>query len=430
MKLKTGIKSLQGELSVPGDKSISHRSIMFGSLANGTTEITHFLRADDCLDTLKLFRQMGVQIEDDGETIVVHGVGMKGLKQPETVLDVGNSGTTIRLLMGILAGQSYDVTLTGDGSIQKRPMNRVMLPLRDMGLTIEGNESTEFPPVMIKGGSDLQAIHYQLPVASAQVKSAILFAALFAKGETVLIEKELTRNHTEVMIKQFGGNIDVNGKEIKIKGGQEFTGQTVQVPGDISSAAFFMVAGLLVPDSRIVLKNVGLSQTRTGIIDVIRRMNGQIEVIDMDETMESGTVIVSTSELVGTEISGELIPRLIDEIPIIALLATQAKGKTIIKDAEELRVKETDRIQAVSDELNKMGADITPTEDGLIIEGGTSLHGANVTSYGDHRIGMMLQIAALLVKNEEVILEKSDAVSVSYPEFFDDLAHLVSDCHD
>ena len=430
MKLKTGIKSLQGELSVPGDKSISHRSIMFGSLANGTTEITHFLRADDCLDTLKLFRQMGVQIEDDGETIKVHGVGMKGLKQPETVLDVGNSGTTIRLLMGILAGQSFDVTLTGDGSIQKRPMNRVMLPLRDMGLTIEGNEGTEFPPVMIKGGSDLQAIHYQLPVASAQVKSALLFAALFAKGETVLLEKELTRNHTEVMIKQFGGDIDVNGKEIKIKGGQEFTGQKVQVPGDISSAAFFMVAGLLVPNSRIVLKNVGLSQTRTGIIDVIKQMNGQIEVIDIDDTTESGTVIVSTSELVGTEISGELIPRLIDEIPIIALLATQAKGQTIIKDAEELRVKETDRIQAVSDELNKMGADITPTEDGLIIAGGTSLHGANVTSYGDHRIGMMLQIAALLVETGEVILEKSDAVSVSYPEFFDDLAHLVSDGHD
>ena len=426
MKLKTNVTGLNGSISVPGDKSISHRSIMFGALATGETKITHFLRADDCLDTLKIFKEMGVPITDDGETITVIGQGLTGLKDPEKTLDVGNSGTTIRLLMGILSGQSFDVTLTGDSSIQKRPMNRVMLPLQEMGVDIKGADGTEFPPVVIHGGRKVKPIHYHLPVASAQVKSALLFAALHAEGESVLVEKEKTRNHTEVMIRQFGGDIKVDGKEIRIQGPQEFTGQEVNVPGDISSAAFFIVAALVTPNSRVTLKNVGLSETRTGIIDVVKAMGGNLEIVDYDAKNESGTLIVSTSELLATEISGEIIPRLIDEIPIIALLATQAKGQTIIKDAEELRVKETDRIQAVSDELNKLGAKVTPTEDGLIIEGGTDLHGGNVTSYGDHRIGMMLQIAALLVKEGEVVLEKSEAVSVSYPHFFDDLDSLMS----
>ena len=426
MKLKTNVTGLNGTISVPGDKSISHRSIMFGALATGETKITHFLRADDCLDTLKIFKEMGVPITDDGETITVIGQGLTGLKDPEKTLDVGNSGTTIRLLMGILSGQSFDVTLTGDSSIQKRPMNRVMLPLQEMGVDIKGADGTEFPPVVIHGGRKVKPIHYHLPVASAQVKSALLFAALHAEGESVLVEKEKTRNHTEVMIRQFGGDIKVDGKEIRIQGPQEFTGQEVNVPGDISSAAFFIVAALVTPNSRVTLKNVGLSETRTGIIDVVKAMGGNLEIVDYDAKNESGTLIVSTSELLATEISGEIIPRLIDEIPIIALLATQAKGQTIIKDAEELRVKETDRIQAVSDELNKLGAKVTPTEDGLIIEGGTDLHGGNVTSYGDHRIGMMLQIAALLVKEGEVVLEKSEAVSVSYPHFFDDLDSLMS----
>ncbi len=426
MKLKTNVTGLNGTISVPGDKSISHRSIMFGALATGETKITHFLRADDCLDTLKIFKEMGVPITDDGETITVIGQGLTGLKDPEKTLDVGNSGTTIRLLMGILSGQSFDVTLTGDSSIQKRPMNRVMLPLQEMGVDIKCVDGTEFPPVVIHGGRKVKPIHYHLPVASAQVKSALLFAALHAEGESVLVEKEKTRNHTEVMIRQFGGDIKVDGKEIRIQGPQEFTGQEVNVPGDISSAAFFIVAALVTPNSRVTLKNVGLSETRTGIIDVVKAMGGNLEIVDYDANNESGTLIVSTSELLATEISGEIIPRLIDEIPIIALLATQAKGQTIIKDAEELRVKETDRIQAVSDELNKLGAKVTPTEDGLIIEGGTDLHGGNVTSYGDHRIGMMLQIAALLVKEGEVVLEKSEAVSVSYPNFFDDLDNLMS----
>lgn len=425
MKLKINATSLNGELKVPGDKSISHRSIMFGSLAEGETVITDFLRADDCLDTLKIFRQLGVPIHDDGHKITIDGQGMNGLKKPNGILDVGNSGTTIRLLMGILAGQGFDVTLTGDSSIQKRPMNRVMLPLREMGVSVTGSENSEFPPIKLNANSGLKAIRYQLPVASAQVKSALLFAALQADGETELIEKEKTRDHTEVMIKQFGGQIKVEGKKINLSGHQRFTGQKVSVPGDISSAAFFIVAGLIVPNSHVVLRNVGLSETRTGIIDVVKAMGGNISLTDIDELNDSGTVTVTSSTLIGTEISGDIIPRLIDELPIIALLATQATGETIIKDAEELRVKETDRIQAVSDELTKMGANILPTADGMIIQGNTKLSGSRVTSYGDHRIGMMLQIAALLVKEGEVILDKSDAVSVSYPHFFDDLESLL-----
>lgn len=425
MKLKTNAHSLRGTITVPGDKSISHRSIMFGSLATGTTEISHFLRADDCLDTLKLFKQMGVPITDDGKKITIEGVGLRGLKNPGKTLDVGNSGTTIRLLMGILAGQSFSATLTGDSSIQKRPMNRVMLPLKEMGAKVEGNQQSEFPPIQVTGVNDLQPINYHIPVASAQVKSALIFAALQASGETTLIEKEKTRNHTEVMIKQFGGNIEVEEKTIRVKGNQTFTGQSISIPGDISSAAFFIAAGLLVPGSQVTLKNVGLSETRTGMIDVVKAMGGNIEVTEIDELNESGTIIVRSSQLVATEISGELIPRLIDEIPIIALLATQAKGETLIKDAEELRVKETDRIQAVSDELNRLGASITPTADGLVIQGETELTGGTVTSYGDHRIGMMLQIAALIVKEGEVVLDKSEAVSVSYPTFFDDLNELM-----
>lgn len=425
MKLKTNAHSLRGTIRVPGDKSISHRSIMFGSLATGTTKISHFLRADDCLDTLKLFKQMGVPITDDGNIITIEGVGLRGLKNPEEILDVGNSGTTIRLLMGILAGQSFSAILTGDSSIQKRPMNRVMLPLKEMGAKVEGNQQSEFPPIQVTGVNDLQPINYHIPVASAQVKSALIFAALQASGETTLIEKEKTRNHTEVMIKQFGGKIEVEEKIIRVKGNQTFTGQSISIPGDISSAAFFIAAGLLVPDSQITLKNVGLSETRTGMIDVVKAMGGNIEITEIDELNESGTIIVKSSQLVATEISGELIPRLIDEIPIIALLATQAKGETLIKDAEELRVKETDRIQAVSDELNRLGASITPTADGLVIQGETKLTGGTVTSYGDHRIGMMLQIAALIVKEGEVVLDKSEAVSVSYPTFFDDLNELM-----
>ncbi|WP_375180139.1 3-phosphoshikimate 1-carboxyvinyltransferase [Enterococcus rotai] len=416
---------LNGVIDIPSDKSISHRSIMFGAIAEGQTTIRNFLRGDDCLSTLKAFQDLGVKIEDDGEVITVHGAGFSGLKPAKQAIDVGNSGTTIRLIMGILAGTSFTTELFGDHSIAKRPMNRVILPINQMGAVCTGHDGTEFPPLTVKGTEKLSPIHYQMPVASAQVKSAILFAALQAHGESVIVEKEKTRDHTEDMIRQFGGDISVSGKEIRISGPQKLVGQEVVVPGDISSAAFFLTAGLIIPDSKITLKNVGLNPTRTGIIDVIQQMGGKLLVQESgSEANKAGTLTVETSDLKGIEISGEIIPRLIDELPIIALLATQAEGTTIIRDAEELKVKETNRIDAVATELNKMGAKIEPTDDGLIIHGKTPLNGANVTSYGDHRIGMMLQIAALLVESGKVELDKAEAISVSYPRFFDDLTKL------
>ncbi|WP_088825460.1 3-phosphoshikimate 1-carboxyvinyltransferase [Listeria goaensis] len=421
MKLQTGKSHLHGTIEVPGDKSISHRSIMFGALANGETRIRHFLRADDCLSTIQAFRDLGVQIEETPDEIIVRGVGFGGLKPSKAPINVGNSGTTIRLMMGILAAQPFATTLFGDSSIAKRPMNRVMLPLKEMGANMTGHEGSEFAPIAINRAEKLHGITYHMPVASAQVKSAIIFAALQAEGETMIHEKEKTRDHTEEMIQKFGGNIEVDGLTIRVSGNQAFQGQSLTVPGDISSAAFFIVAGLIAEDSEIVLKNVGLNPTRTGIIDVVKAMGGDISVVQDDL---AGTITVKTSRLTGTTISGDLIPRLIDELPIIALLATQAEGETIIRDAEELKVKETNRIDAVATELAKMGADITPTADGLIIRGKTKLRGAKVTSYGDHRIGMMLQIAALLVQDGEVELEKADAVSVSYPSFFDDVRSL------
>lgn len=424
MQLRTNVKHLQGTLMVPSDKSISHRSIMFGAISSGKTTITNFLRGEDCLSTLAAFRSLGVNIEDDGTTITVEGQGFAGLKKAKNTIDVGNSGTTIRLMLGILAGCPFETRLAGDASIAKRPMNRVMLPLNQMGAECQGVQQTEFPPISIRGTQNLQPIDYTMPVASAQVKSAILFAALQAKGTSVVVEKEKTRDHTEEMIRQFGGTLEVDGKKIMLTGPQQLTGQNVVVPGDISSAAFFLVAGLVVPDSEILLKNVGLNQTRTGILDVIKNMGGSVTILNEDEANHSGDLLVKTSQLTATEIGGAIIPRLIDELPIIALLATQATGTTIIRDAEELKVKETNRIDAVAKELTILGADITPTDDGLIIHGLTSLHGGRVTSYGDHRIGMMLQIAALLVKEGTVELDKAEAVSVSYPAFFDDLERL------
>nr|WP_311054689.1 3-phosphoshikimate 1-carboxyvinyltransferase [Enterococcus faecalis] len=424
VQLRTNVKHLQGTLMVPSDKSISHRSIMFGAISSGKTTITNFLRGEDCLSTLAAFRSLGVNIEDDGTTITVEGQGFAGLKKAKNTIDVGNSGTTIRLMLGILAGCPFETRLAGDASIAKRPMNRVMLPLNQMGAECQGVQQTEFPPISIRGTQNLQPIDYTMPVASAQVKSAILFAALQAKGTSVVVEKEKTRDHTEEMIRQFGGTLEVDGKKIMLTGPQQLTGQNVVVPGDISSAAFFLVAGLVVPDSEILLKNVGLNQTRTGILDVIKNMGGSVTILNEDEANHSGDLLVKTSQLTATEIGGAIIPRLIDELPIIALLATQATGTTIIRDAEELKVKETNRIDAVAKELTILGADITPTDDGLIIHGPTSLHGGRFTSYGDHRIGMMLQIAALLVKEGTVELDKAEAVSVSYPAFFDDLERL------
>ena len=424
MKLTTQSPGLQGTLRVPGDKSISHRSIMFGSLAKGKTTVRDILRGEDVLSTMQVFRDLGVTIEDDGQVITIHGVGFDGLKAPQNKLDMGNSGTSIRLISGVLAGQDFEVEMFGDDSLSKRPMDRVTIPLSQMGVTVSGVTDRHLPPLKLRGSKELKPIHYQLPVASAQVKSALIFAALQAQGESVIIEKEKTRNHTEDMIIQFGGQIEVQGKEIRISGGQELTGQEVVVPGDISSAAFWLVAGLIVPNSKIVLENVGINETRTGILDVIQAMGGKISLSQVDEVAKSATITVETSDLQGTEIAGEIIPRLIDELPIIALLATQAKGTTVIRDAEELKVKETDRIQVVADALNSMGATITPTDDGMIIVGKTQLHGATINTFGDHRIGMMAAIAALLVQDGEVELERAEAINTSYPSFFADLEGL------
>ena len=425
MKLKTNSKGLRGTIRVPGDKSISHRSIIFGSLAKGETKVYDILRGEDVLSTIQVFRDLGVSIQDDGDVIRIQGVGFQGLQAPTAPLDMGNSGTSIRLISGVLAGQDFAVTMVGDDSLSKRPMDRVAIPLRQMGVEIAGQGERDCPPLHEKGTHQLQPIHYRLPVASAQVKSALIFAALQAEGESTIIEKEKTRDHTEDMIRQFGGEIQVDGKTIRIQGGQEFQGQEVIVPGDISSAAFWLVAGLILPDSVIKIENVGINQTRTGILDVIQEMGGDLTIEDRDEKAVSASLTVKTSSLKGIRIDGELIPRLIDELPIIALLATQANGQTVIADAEELRVKETDRIQVVADSLNAMGANVVPTEDGMIITGPTPLHGADLETFGDHRIGMMATIAALLVRDGNVVLDRAEAINTSYPSFFEDLETLL-----
>ena len=421
MKLRTNRKGLRGTIRVPGDKSISHRSIIFGSLAKGETKVYDILRGEDVLSTIQVFRDLGVSIQDDGDVIRIQGVGFQGLQAPTAPLDMGNSGTSIRLISGVLAGLDFAVTMVGDDSLSKRPMDRVAIPLRQMGVEIAGQGKRDCPPLHEKGTHQLHPIHYRLPVASAQVKSALIFAALQAEGESTIIEKEKTRDHTEDMIRQFGGEILMDGKIIRIKGGQEFQGQEVTVPGDISSAAFWLVAGLILPESAIKIENVGINQTRTGILDVIQEMGGDLTIEDRDEKAVSASLTVKTSSLKGIRIDGELIPRLIDELPIIALLATQANGQTVIADAEELRVKETDRIQVVADSLNAMGANVVPTKDGMIITGPTPLHGADLETFGDHRIGMMAAIAALLVRDGNVMLDRAEAINTSYPSFFEDL---------
>ncbi|AWN19146.1 3-phosphoshikimate 1-carboxyvinyltransferase [Streptococcus sobrinus] len=426
MKLATNVQHLRGTVRVPGDKSISHRSIMFGSLAQGQTTVRDILQGEDVLSTMQAFRDMGVTIEDDGDEVRIQGAGFHGLKAPQKALNMGNSGTSIRLISGVLAGQDFSVEMFGDDSLSKRPMDRVSIPLRQMGVEISGRTERDLPPLKIHGSRSLKPIHYHLPVASAQIKSALIFAALQADGQSVIIEKEKTRNHTEDMIEQFGGHLEISGKEIRVQGGQSLIGQEVLVPGDISSAAFWLVAGLILPDSKIVLENVGINETRTGILDVIKAMGGKICLSQVDPVAKSATITVESSDLQGTQIAGDIIPRLIDELPIIALLATQAQGRTVIADAEELKVKETDRIQVVADALNSMGADIEPTADGMIIQGKTALHGTQVNTLGDHRIGMMVAIAALLVKEGQVVLERAEAINTSYPSFFDDLKGLIN----
>jgi 3-phosphoshikimate 1-carboxyvinyltransferase len=415
---------LKGSIEIPGDKSISHRSVMFGSIAQGVTRVTNFLPGDDCLSTISCFRKLGVVIEDNEDGLTIYGNGIDGLKEPNELLDVGNSGTTIRLLLGILAGRPFFSSLIGDQSIGKRPMTRVTEPLRTMGAKIDGRKNGEFTPLSIRGGH-LNPIHYNMPVASAQVKSALILAGLQAEGETTIIEKAESRDHTERMIRKFGGEVEKDNRKITVKGGQKLIASDILVPGDISSAAFFLVAVAIIPDSEIHLKNVGLNPTRTGIIEIMTQMGAILEIHNNDENSfePAGDITIKSSRLRGTVVEGDVIPRLIDEIPIIALLATQAEGTTIIKDASELKVKETNRIDTVVQELTKLGASIDATDDGMIIHGGTTLKGGKVSSHGDHRIGMMLAIASLLCE-DQVELEDPEAISVSYPNFFKHLNRL------
>lgn len=411
--------ALNGKLVVPGDKSISHRSVMFGAIATGKTTVSGFLLGEDCLSTIDCFRKLGVKIDVDGTNVTVESAGIDAWQEPKEVLYTGNSGTTTRLMLGILAGTQLHTVMTGDASIGKRPMRRVIDPLRQMGAQISGREGGQYTPLAIQG-TTLQAIDYTMPVASAQVKSAILLAGLRAEGTTVVREKEVSRDHTERMLRQFGAEVNVDGGVVSFKGGQQLTATHVNVPGDISSAAFFLVAGSIANNSEIILENVGVNPTRAGIIEVLEQMgaNMTVEPTAIDQAEPTATITIRSSQLKATTIEGDIIPRLIDEIPILALLATQAHGTTIIKDAEELKVKETDRITAVVGELKKLGANIEATEDGMIIHGPTALHGASLKTYGDHRIGMMGAIAALITEGE-VELDDAECIAVSYPTFFE-----------
>lgn len=411
--------TLRGTLTIPGDKSVSHRSVMFGAIATGKTTVDGFLLGEDCLSTIDCFRKLGVKIDVEGTSVSIDSPGIDGWQEPTEILYTGNSGTTTRLMLGILAGSNVHSVMTGDASIGKRPMRRVIDPLRQMGAHITGRANGQYTPLAIQGTA-LQAIDYHMPVASAQVKSAVLLAGLRAAGTTIVRETEISRDHTERMLRQFGAEIDVRDGVISFEGGQTLTGTHVSVPGDISSAAFFLVAGAICHNSKITLENVGINPTRDGIIEVLQNMGASMTVIPNEDSQSepTATITIETSSLKATTIEGEIIPRLIDEIPILALLATQADGKTVIKDAEELKVKETDRIAAVVDELRKLGAKIEATEDGMIIEGPTPLQGASLQTYGDHRIGMMGAIAALITDGA-VTLDDADCIAVSYPTFFE-----------
>ncbi|KZE55480.1 3-phosphoshikimate 1-carboxyvinyltransferase [Brevibacillus parabrevis] len=410
-------KKIAGTVRVPGDKSISHRAVMFGALAEGVTTIEGFLPGADCLSTISCFRRMGIEIEQQGDKVTVQGKGWYGLQEPMQHLDVGNSGTTIRLMSGILATQPFHTVMEGDESIAKRPMRRVIGPLRQMGAKIDGRKDGEFTPLSIRGGK-LQSMAYQSPVASAQVKSAILLAGLQAEGVTSVTEPHLSRDHTERMLQAFGVSVVRDGLTVSVEGGQKLTGRAISVPGDISSAAFLIAAVMVVPGSSLLIENVGINPSRTGIIDVVKAMGGSLELQNERIVNEEpvADLLVTHSQLHGIEISGDIIPRLIDEIPVIAVMATQAIGQTVIRDAEELKVKETDRIATVVSQLSKFGGRVTPTDDGMIIEGQTALTGAVIDSMGDHRIGMAMAIAGLAATGETGI-ENEEAIDVSFPGF-------------
>lgn len=419
----TKSNGLHGEVTIPGDKSVSHRSVMFGSIAKGDTEITNFLQGADCLSTISCFRSMGIEIENDGNHVLVHGKGLHGLTRPEHVLDCGNSGTTTRLISGILSAQDFDVTLTGDASIQKRPMKRIMDPLSLMGADIKSIHGNGCAPLAISG-RPLHGIHYQSPVASAQVKSAILLAGLYADGETRVTEPYVSRNHSELMLSHFGADVHTEDTTAVIRPVKELYGQKIEVPGDISSAAFFLAAGLMIPNSEILIKNVGINPTRDGILRVCKDMGADITLLNEKTAGEpTADLLVRSSNLHGTVIGGAVIPTLIDELPMIAAMACFADGETIIKDASELKVKESNRIAVMVENLSAMGADVEETEDGMIIRGGKPLHGAVIDSHLDHRIAMTFAITGCMADGETEILG-AECVNISYPGFYEDLKRL------
>lgn len=415
--------NLRGELTVPGDKSISHRAVMFGSLAQGDTRISHFLEGADCLSTISCFRKMGIDIEHKKEEILVRGKGLHGLCAPSDILDVGNSGTTTRLISGILSGQSFVSELTGDASIQSRPMKRIMTPLLSMGADIVSVKNNGCVPLRISG-RPLHAIHYNSPVASAQVKSCVLLAGLYADAETSVTEPVLSRNHTELMLRYFGAQVHSEGTTASIQPEPKLEARDINVPGDISSAAYFIAAGLLTPHSEILLKNVGINPTRDGMLRVCRDMGGDITQLNVNHEGEpTADLLVRSSSLHGVTVGGEIIPTLIDELPMIAVMAAFAQGTTIIKDAQELKVKESDRIQVMVDNLKRMGADIEATDDGMIIHGGRPLKGAQIDSFLDHRVAMSFAVAGTICDGP-LSITGGDCVNISYPGFYEDLYSL------
>ncbi|MGI6713070.1 MAG: 3-phosphoshikimate 1-carboxyvinyltransferase [Bacillota bacterium] len=421
-KLKKGV---QKKIHVPGDKSISHRAVLLGSIAQGTTSIDGFLMGEDCLSTVNCIRELGIEVNilEPGK-LIVKGKGIWGWKEPLNILDAGNSGTTMRLLMGLLAGQPFHAIIKGDSSLSKRPMGRVVIPLKKMGAKIDGRENARRAPLAIRG-QKLHPIDYTSPVPSAQVKSAIMLASLFAEGWTSINEPLQSRDHTERMLAAFGADIITNNCQVSIKGYPDLKGQNVFVPGDISSAAFFIVAATVIPDSEIILSNVGVNPTRTGIIDVLKKMGANITFAN--ERLELGEpvtdIIVSSGNLKGVTVEGSDIPRLIDEIPVLTVAAAHAEGRTIIKDAQELRVKETDRIDAIVSEMIKLNVDIEPRDDGMVITGGRKLIGNVVNSQGDHRIGMALAIAGM-TSDGDTTIENTECVNISFPNFFEIIKEL------
>jgi 3-phosphoshikimate 1-carboxyvinyltransferase len=410
-------KAVRGQITVPGDKSISHRAIMMGSIASGKTSISGFLRGEDNIATLNAFRKMGVDIRDDAGTILIEGRGLHGLEEPSDIIDCGNSGTSMRLITGLLAGQDFFSVLTGDQYLRKRPMKRVLDPLRKMGAEIFARAGGNLAPLAISG-KELKGISLESPISSAQVKSAVLLAGLFASGETTVIEPHLSRDHSERMLRYFGADIEILPNGATVRGGQELDGREVVVPGDISSAAFFIVAALVTPDSELIIRNVGVNPTRTGILDVLSAMGASLELVDRREVSGEpvADIVAKSSLLKGIEIGGELVPRAIDEFPVICVAAALAEGKTVIREASELRVKETDRIAAMACNLRKAGVSVAETDDGMVIEGTERLQGCLVDSFGDHRIAMSMLIGGLVAK-ETITVNDVDCIGTSFPNF-------------